>query len=146
MPTIDDILTKLANAKVFSTCDVKHAFWSIKLDEESSLLTTFETPFGRLRWRRLPFGVIPAPEIFQARMHEALAGLKGVACIADDILIAGSGATIVEATADHNKNLRALMERYREKGLKLNSEKLKLNRTTTVFCGHELTQQYLTIL
>ena len=34
------------------------------------------------------FGVSPAPELFQARMHDALAGVKGVACIADDILIA----------------------------------------------------------
>ena len=44
----------------------------------------------------------PAPELFQARLNNALAGLKGVACIADDILIAGSGDTKADATADHN--------------------------------------------
>jgi len=140
MPVIDDVLPQLAGAKIFSTVDVKSAFWSIRLDEESSRLTTFETPFGRYRWCRLPFGISPAPEIFQARMHDALSGLKGVACIADDILIAGAGETEAEATIDHNRNLRALLNRCREKGIKLNQEKLNLNRPSTIFCGHELTR------
>jgi len=104
MPTIEDVLLQLAGAKVFSTVDAKDGFWHLKLDDESSRLTTFETPFGRYRWLRLPFGVSPAPELFQARMHDALAGLKGIACIADDILIAGSGDTEAEAIADHNRN------------------------------------------
>jgi len=49
LPTIDDVLPKLANAKVFSTVDAKNAFWHLALDEESSKLTTFETPFGKFR-------------------------------------------------------------------------------------------------
>jgi len=61
-----------------------HAFWHLEMDDDSSLLTTFETPFGKLRWLRMPYGVSFAPEIFQRRMHETLAGLKGVACIADE--------------------------------------------------------------
>ena len=140
MPTIDDVLSKLSNAKVFTTCDVANAFWSIRLDDESSKLTTFETPNGRYRWLRMPFGISPAPEIFQARMHEALAGLNGVNCIADDVLISGSGANVKEATVDHNRNLRAFLQRCREKGIKLNRSKLQLNRESMVFCGHELTQ------
>ena len=79
-------------------------------------MTTFETPFGRYRWLRLPFGISPAPE---STRHQALEGLKGVACIADDILIAGAGETEAEATVDHNRNL----DRCREKGLKLNRKK-----------------------
>ena len=139
MPTIDEVLSKLSDAKVFSTCDVASAFWSLKLDDESSRLTTFETPFGRYRWIRMPFGISPAPEIFQARMHEALSGLNGVMCIADDVLIVGSGTNVKEATADYNRNLRALLQRCRAKGIKLNRNKLQLNRQSMVFCGHELT-------
>jgi hypothetical protein len=86
MPTIDDILPKLSNAKVFSTVDAKSAFWQLKLNEQSSYLTTFETPFGRYRWLRMPYGISAASEIFQARMHAALSGLTGFHCIADDIL------------------------------------------------------------
>lgn len=143
MPTIDDVLPKLSNAKIFSTVDAKSAFWQLKLDEDSSYLTTFETPFGRYRWLRLPYGVSPAPEIFQARIHAALAGLSGVHVIADDILISGSGDSKAAAERDHDKNLLALLDRCREKGLKLNREKLRLNRESTIYMGHELTSSGL---
>jgi len=42
--------------------------------------------------------------------------------------------------ADHNRNLRALLDRCRERGIKLNADKLKLNRASMIFCGHELTR------
>jgi len=74
-------------------------------------------------------------------MHAALSDLKGITCIADDELIAGVGETPEEAAADHNRNLRALLDRCRVRGIKHNRDKLKLNRPTTVFCGHELTQR-----
>ena len=90
---------------------------------------------------RAPFGASPVPEIFQAKIHSALTGLRGVGCIADDILIVGTGDTEAAAVADHhNRNLRALLDRCREKGIKLNKQKLKLNRDVTTFCGHELTR------
>lgn len=31
--------------------------WNVKLDEESSYLTTFNTPFGRFPFLRMPFGL-----------------------------------------------------------------------------------------
>jgi hypothetical protein len=49
MPTIEEILPELAKAKVFSVADAKNGFWQVKLDEASSYLTTFWTPFGRYR-------------------------------------------------------------------------------------------------
>jgi len=89
----------------------------LKLDDESSKLTIFETHMGRYKWLRMPYGLSICPEVFQARMHEALAGLNGVHCIADDVLITGLGDTVTEATTDHNRNLHAFFERCREKGL-----------------------------
>ena len=117
---LDELWPKLARAKVFSVCDVKNGYWHVQLDEESSLLTTFATPTGRYRWRRLPFGVATAPELFQAKMDRAMAGLKGVSTIVDDMIIWGEGETMDEAENNHDKNLRAMLERCREKGLKLN--------------------------
>ena len=74
----------------------------------------------------MPFGISPAPEEFQRRLDNALQGLDGVVPIFDDILIFGAGDTEAEAMADHDAKLRALMQRCREKGIKLNKEKLKL--------------------
>jgi hypothetical protein len=67
MPTIEDILPELAKAKVFSTVDAKSAFWHLELDEESSKMTTFETPFGKFRWLRLPYGVSPHQKYFSEK-------------------------------------------------------------------------------
>ena len=41
MPTIEEIATRLHGAKVFSVLDAKNGFWHVKLDEDSSYLTTF---------------------------------------------------------------------------------------------------------
>ena len=92
LPTIEDISSRLAGAQVFTLLDVKQGFWHIKLDEQSSLLTTFDTPFGRFRWARLPFGISIAPEIFQRKMHELIEGLEGVEVVADDFLVHGIDA------------------------------------------------------
>ena len=47
--TFDEILPELEKAKVFSTVDARKGFWHVLLDEDSSKLTTFWTPFGRYR-------------------------------------------------------------------------------------------------
>lgn len=57
MPTLEDILPNLADAKVFSVLDAREGFWHIKLDEHNSYLTTFWTLFERYRLLRLPFGI-----------------------------------------------------------------------------------------
>ncbi len=99
LPTIEEIATRLYGAKVFTVLDVRNGFWHVPLDEESSLLTTFNTPFGRYRWRRMPFGISSAPEVFQRRMHEVIEGLQGVEVVADDFVTVGFGDTEEEATA-----------------------------------------------
>ena len=54
---VDDILPKLANSKYFSLLDAKSGYWHVPFDKESSFLTAFNTPWGRYRWLRLPFGL-----------------------------------------------------------------------------------------
>ena len=96
------MIPELHNAKVFSTFDARSGFWQIKLTEKSSYLTTFRfnTPFGRYRWLRLPFGISSASEEYQRRMADTLAGIDGVKVFIDDILVYGSGDTLQEALAD----------------------------------------------
>ena len=72
-------------------------------------------------------------------LNKALLRLHYCLPTLDDILLYGSGETVEEATRDHNRNMYALLQRCREKGIKLNSQKLQLNRKTTTFCGHQLT-------
>ena len=65
LPNFNDVLPTLKNAKIFTKLDVKHTFWHLQLDSQSSLLTTMITPFGRYRWTRLPFGLKVSSDIFK---------------------------------------------------------------------------------
>ena len=49
----------------------------------------FNTPFGRFRYCRLPFGISSAPEVFCKTVREMFSDLPGVECIVDDILVWG---------------------------------------------------------
>lgn len=93
----------------------------------------------------MPFGLSPAPEEFQRRVNAILVDLPGVKVIADDILVFGSGKTDLEATQDHDKNLRAVMERCKDKGLKLNAEKMQLRLKEVTYMGHRVTANGLKV-
>ena len=82
---------------MFTVLDAKDGFLRVKLDKDSSKLTTFHTPFGRYKWHRMPFGICSAPEEFQRHVNEIIEGLEGVAAIADDLLVTGVGNTHGEA-------------------------------------------------
>ena len=145
LPTIEDVATRLHGAKVFTVLDVRSGFWHITLDDSSSLLTTFHTPFGRYRWKRMPFGICSAPEIFQRRMHQLIEGLTGIEVIADDFVVVGRGHDEAEAIHDHDKNLHELLQRCEECGVRLNADKMKLRRNAVPFIGHIATDQGLCV-
>ena len=74
---MEDVLPKLKGASLFSICDLESGYHHCELDKESSLLTTFATPFVRYRWLRLPFGLKVSSEIFQKRLHHIWRALRG---------------------------------------------------------------------
>lgn len=144
-PILDDILPELGQAKIFSTVDLRSGYWHCVLDEESSVLPTFATPFERYRWCRLPFKLSVSSEIFQKRVNQALDGLEGVLDIVDDILIYGVEDTEEQANADHDQKLVKLLERCQSHGIALNPDKLKLRNKSVTFMGHVLTNEGIKI-
>ena len=78
LPTIEEITARMPGARYFSTMDARSGYWQIPLDEESSKLTTFNTPFGRFRFTRMPFGIRSAQEVFHKRVHEIFEDIQGV--------------------------------------------------------------------
>ena len=129
LPTIDDVTSKLAKAQMFTVLDAKDGFLRVKLDKDSSKLTTFHTPFGRYKWHRMHFGTCSAPEEFRRHVNEIIEGLEGVAAIVDDLLVTGVENTHLEALADHDRNLIALLQRCRERNFKLNKDKFVFKQT-----------------
>ena len=87
-------MPNLAKAKAFfSVLDAKNGYYKIELDDESSYLTTFWSPKGRLRWLPfgMPFGIKPASEEYQQKQEEILEGLKVAETVHDGILVLGYG-------------------------------------------------------
>ncbi len=76
LPSVENSLCQLKGAKVFLKLDANSGFWQIPLSQNSALLTTFITPFGRFCFNRLCFGISSAPEHFQKRMSQMLEGLE----------------------------------------------------------------------
>ena len=141
LPTIESIATRLSEAKVFSVLDVRHGFWHMVLDEKSSFLTTFNTPFGRYRWLRMPFGICSAPEIFQRKIHEIIEGMEGIEVVADDFLIYGCGKTTELANEDHDRKFRAFLKKCKINNLHLNKDKMIYKNTEVSYLGHRLSSE-----
>ena len=130
MPSVEFTLGKLGNSKVFSKLDANSAFWQRKLSEESKLLTTFITPWGRFCFERLPYGISTGSEQFQKVMMEKLEGLEGVECHIDDILVHG------ENQDQHDQRLHAVLKRLSDSNITLNLEKCEFNKTTVKVLGN----------
>ena len=115
----------------------------MELDTESSHLTTFNSPFGRYRFKLPPFGISSAPEVLQRRMHEVIEGVHGCEVIADDFLVVGYGETEEMGIRDHDRNLWAFLDRCVERDLHLNVNKIQLRVYEVPFIGHTATAQGL---
>ncbi|KAE8284596.1 Retrovirus-related Pol polyprotein from transposon 17.6 Protease [Larimichthys crocea] len=112
----------------FLKTDAKSGFWQIPLSKDSSLLTTFISPFGRYHYNRLCFGISSAPEHFQKRISRTLEGLEGVLCQMDDVLIWGA------TQREHDERLRKALVRLQEAGVTLN-DKCEFSKHKIKFLG-----------
>ena len=133
MKTVEQVMSELSGKKYFSALDAKSGYCQLPLDEESSYLTTFNTPLGRFRWLRLPFGIRSAPEIYQRVIDTMLEDIEGATAIVDDIIVAGR--TIEE----HDEILKRVLYRATEWNVKLNLEKCRLRQTSIKYVGHIIT-------
>ncbi|XP_057709985.1 uncharacterized protein K02A2.6-like [Corythoichthys intestinalis] len=129
LPTREDIMAQFANAKYFSKLDASSGFWQMKLDEPSSKLCTFNSPFGRYRFLRLPFGIASAPEVYHKTINMIYEHVEGVDTSMDDIIIWGA------TKAQHDERLKAVLKATRNANLKLNKDKCQLGVTELTFVG-----------
>ena len=100
MSTIEEIVTRMPNAKVFSVLDASSGFWQVKLDPSSAKLCTFNTPFGQYMFKRLPFGLALSQDIFQRIMSDMFRDIDRVEFVVDDLLVWG------ETDEQHDKRLK----------------------------------------
>ncbi|CAC5387482.1 unnamed protein product [Mytilus coruscus] len=132
IPTVDEILQELNGAKVYSKIDLRMGFHQVELEPESRNITTFTTHVGLFRYKRLMFGISCAPEMYQQCIKMALEGCAGQRNISDDIIVYGC------TQQEHDERLNKVLDRMREKGLRLNKDKCRFNMDKMTFMGHVL--------
>ena len=102
-PTVEEVAHKFEHSHFFTKLDTCNRCWSIVLNQDSSLLRTFNSPFGRYCFLQLPFGLVCSQDIFQKKMDQILEECQGCIGITDDITIHG------HTEAEHDASLRDLM-------------------------------------
>ena len=132
IPTVEDTLYKLNGATVFSKIDLKWGYHQIELAEESRDITTFQSPKGLFRFKRLIFGGRNSSEDYQYSIQQALDGCRNVVNISDDIIVFG------KSQAEHEVCLMAVMQRLKDKGLTINPDKCLFNAPEITFFGFKV--------
>ncbi|XP_045183417.2 uncharacterized protein K02A2.6-like [Mercenaria mercenaria] len=130
LPNIDDMFATLAGGKKFTKLDLTQAYAQLELDENSKDLLTINTHLGLYKYNRLAYGVSSAPAIFQSVMDTVLAGLSGVVCRIDDILITAPSDDV------HLQRLEEVLRRLHTHNIKLNANKCVFMAKNVVFMGH----------
>ena len=123
--TPQEVRHQLRGSKWFTEMDMGHGFHQLPLHKETSNRSVFRTHEGLHRMKRLYFGPMSATGIFHHTVQKIFRGLEGCITIHDNVLVHG------RTKKEHDRNLRAVLERAKEAGVTF-----KLSKST--FCQREV--------
>lgn len=129
MPRIQDILCSFAGCTVFSVMDIRHAYYTIRIDDKSKKLTAFSCELGKFVFNFLPQGLSISPAIFMERIYRDLEAIPRTTPFMDDISLA------TPTPAEHVVILRKIFQKMRSAGYKLKLSKCELAREKVTFTG-----------
>lgn len=131
LPLITETLCQLSHAKFYTKLDVISAFNKLRIKEGDEWKAAFTCRYGLFEPLVLPFGLCNGPASFQAYINHALRGLLDNFCTAymDDILIYS------ENLIDHQKHVRAVLQRLRDHGLQVDVSKCSFETTSVTYLG-----------
>ena len=137
-PLVRDTFSVLGNSKceVLSVLDLKDAFHSLKLSENSKkycgTLPYFGSPY---LYQRMPMGLNISPSIWQSYINAILACLqsrKYCEAIMDDLLL------FTSSKETHMNKLEDLLKALLKNGLKISPKKCQLFKTSLQYMGNEI--------
>jgi hypothetical protein len=135
MPTFEEISAKMKGAKVFSTLDASSAFYQVKLTDDSSVYTTFNTPYGRYCYLKLPYGLCSAPEVFNRCFAEIFGHIENVGIYVDDLVIWSDNMK------QHIETLSKVLAVAERANVKFNLEKCKFCINEIIYLGHKFSER-----
>ena len=125
IPRIDKSLSKLGDAKFFTTLDLGSAFWQVPLRKQDWEKTGFACELGLFQWKRLP--LCNATATFQRFMAQALTSVTKkyenlIMGYVDDVVIA------TPTLEDHIERLDEVFTCMKQAGLKCKPSKCEILR------------------
>lgn len=132
LPRIEEIFATLAGGVLYSKLDLSHAYQQILLTDDSQPMTAVTTHVGTFVYKRVPFGIKCIPENFQKIIEEILSGLPSTVVFQDDICCAGKDKE------SNLKNLRAVLSRLSDAGLKVNMSKCEFFKDSVTYLGYRI--------
>nr|XP_047137473.1 uncharacterized protein K02A2.6-like [Hydra vulgaris] len=134
-PSTEEISSKLCGNKVFTVIDMADCYWHIKLDEPSSELCTFNTPYGRYKFNRMPFCISCASDAAQEMIELNFGDIPNVLAIHDDLIIAAKTDT------EHDKIFQQILQRARERNIKFNLKKIQFRVSEVKYLGNIISHE-----
>ena len=134
---VDDFLHNLNGAKYFSVVDSTSSFFNHKLDDDSSKLTMFRTPFGRYHYLRMPMGASLSSDVYQYKVDAHLEKISNCIAIADDIIMYGYR----NDGSDHDKMVREVLNKAKAVGMQFNPNKCQFRKMQVKIFGLILSRQ-----
>jgi hypothetical protein len=139
LPKVQDLLRKIGKFKYATTLDLVMGFYNITMDEEAQRICTLILPWGKYRLTRLAMGLVIAPDVFQARIHDIFHDLEKVFSYIDDLALIDGGSF-----DDHYKLVDEVLTRLGKAGLKCKMSKCKFFAKEFDYLGHVITQEGIT--
>ena len=127
IPLVDEIVGRIGMAKVLSKLDLSKDFYQVGLAEDAMEKMAIVTPFGKLQFTRMPFGLVNATSTFQRLMDRVLECMSEC-CSAymDDILVYSPD------WESHLRHLDLVFSKLLEAGLTAKSGKCEWGKSRLV--------------
>ena len=141
LPRIDELLDQLKGAKWFSKIDLASGYHQIPIEPNDVRKTAFRTRYGHYEFVVMPFGLTNAPAAFMKIMNGIFQDFldEFVIIFIDDILVYSRNKE------DHERHLRAVLERLREQKLFAKLSKCSFWQRSIGFLGHTVSDQGVSV-
>jgi len=168
IPEINATIQFLQGKALYTSLDLKYAYLSLRIDEESRKLTTFLTPTGSFQWLSIPTGAANSPAYYTDASNRMLhfepeydtngnviyesenvvkqkhSPLKDVCNYFDDILITSIlKPTYAETLKLHFANVEQAIKRLAFHGSKVSVMKCEFSRSKILFLGWYISHDFV---
>ena len=139
LSNIDEQVAKIAKCSVFSTLDLKSAYYQVPLSVEDRRYTVFEAEGKLYQYTRLLFDVTNGASFFQRIVDNIIAkyDLRDAYAYLDSVTVCG------KTMKDHDHNLKALFSAAKSENLTFNNSKCVFDRTEIDLLGYRISHNLI---